>query len=414
MIYHRRALADIFSYLFTGESKYRDRRQSQVAVQGAYPPPTAANFFWIPVELVELIIDHCDRSTLRSSSLVCKYWRASTVHRLYSTVGLSPATSPAFADFLQSYSGEPIRRFVQSLSFTAESGCSHKSSIRAVKRLSALLQPSSLRLTIFDKTEPERTSGFWSLPPSRKDLRVFQKSFKTVTNLELTLFSNTFIEAARIISSFPVLETLKVSGGAGTRQIEWEFPGDHTSLPRTVHTIQLPTGDNSSAFLHWLHSHKQPVVQTLSLGGISLFHLTNAYLRKLGGSLQCLTISGLVYHQHHDPLFTVDLSCNANLRILAVLNGRRSSADVFRVLSRVTSQFVEEVEFDVYNPADNPIGHTGRYWSRLDALLASPQFSKLRRVIVNVNLKKCYKIEVQLPLAKSRKILRFRNLRNRV
>lgn len=113
------------------------------------------------------------------------------------------------------------------------------------------------------------------------------------------------------------------------------------------------------------------------------------------------------------PEFLPDLSYNTSLHTLAIHSGSRSSEAVFRVLSRVASLSVEEVEFDVWDPADNPIGRDrNRYWPRLDSLLAGSQFPKLQWVIINVKRNILYEVEARLPILKSRNLLHFRSQLN--
>lgn len=47
---------------------------------------------------------------------------------------------------------------------------------------------------------------------ARKPLGVFPRSFKIVTKLDLSIYSNTFVEVAEIISLFPILEILALEG----------------------------------------------------------------------------------------------------------------------------------------------------------------------------------------------------------
>lgn len=303
-----RKLSAPLSFLFRPRtSKRQDSSHLQVVLGEDNLSRTPVNFLgnWMPAELVGLIFDHCDSNTLRTSSLVCKYWRASTIHHLFSWAAVSPATTPAFFDFLETKSEEHVGWFVRSLSLTTGSDCGDEISTAAVRRLSSHLQLSSLKLSIYENDMD---------PAQRKDLCVFHSTFETITTLELALYSNMFIEAAEVISSFPVLETLIISGtlllqdkeeksvtkqfsegGTGMYRVEQELPINHT-VPSTVHTVHFPTLYNSSIFLHWLQSHKhKPLISTLVLGGgafpPSVASMTSNYLRELGDTLQCLTMT---------------------------------------------------------------------------------------------------------------------------
>lgn len=77
-------------------------------------------------------------------------------------------------------------------------------------------------------------------------------------------------------------------------QFEEELPQPHISLSRTVHTVHLLALCPTSTFLRWLCSHKDtPLISTLTLSRRSTFQAsTNAFLRKLGGILQSLKITG--------------------------------------------------------------------------------------------------------------------------
>lgn len=153
-----------------------------------------------------MILDYCDSKALHTSSLVCKGWRTIIIPRLFSAVELSATYMVReFAEFLRSPSGVPFRGLVQSLSIATGNDSVRKPSTVAVQTLSALLQPPTLKLSIYGK------GGTRFFAP-RMDLGIFQKSFKAVTNLELVIYFDTFIEVAELISSFPVLETLTLNG----------------------------------------------------------------------------------------------------------------------------------------------------------------------------------------------------------
>ncbi|KAF9462565.1 hypothetical protein BDZ94DRAFT_723977 [Collybia nuda] len=386
--------------------------------------PSPANFFLIPPELVNLIIGHCDLDELRTSSLVCRGWRVLTIHTLFSKVSLSPTTALAFVEFLRSKYGALVRGSVQLLSLTSGSDFAHSSiSDTTLEALSALLQPSHLKLTIHNNAGSKRVDGLFWWGRQSKDLSGFQRSFKTVTNLELNMFSDTFIEVAKMVSSFPILENLTISGVwlpadyeeekddeiPVSDQIDQELPEKHISLPCTLHTIRLPSLFPSSIFLHWLHSHENPPqISTLILRGIftSSLDLTSTCLRTLGETLKNLTITGLMAQNvRHGEL---DLSRNTDLRTLALHNPWTQSSEIaFRVLSQVTSSSLEEFELSAWDPRGDPKDMT--YWPQLDSLLAEPQFSCLRRITINVNMATRHAVEGRLPIMTSRGLVQFRN-----
>lgn len=309
-------LSSSFSSFFGGDF---DSSEPQV-LQGGNPSrsPSSANFFLIPTELIELIFDNCDSNALRASRLVCRYWRTSTTHIFFSRIALYPTTSSAFVEFLHSKAGEPVRGSVRVLSLTTGSDFV-RSSINdtTVESLSVLLQPSSLKLTIYNNAGSKRVDGLLWWARQRKDLRAFQRSFMTVKNLELTIYSDNFIEVAEIISSFPILETLTLSGAwfpvdqedendgeeASMEKIKRELSEKRIFLPHTVHTIRPPSVLHSSfTFLHWLRSHEHPpCISTLALSGISALHwqLASAYLQERGDMLQCLAMSGLMSNRKY-------------------------------------------------------------------------------------------------------------------
>lgn len=194
------APSDFILSLFQRETKRRTSLlHSRVVPHRENPRRTPANFFLIPPELVDAILNHCDSKALHASSLVCKSWRTLTMHRLFSKVELLPARSHEFVEFLKSESGVPIRGSVQCLAIDTGSASVHKSLIADVKSLSTLLRLISLKLSIYGST------GYI-------DLSIFPRNFKTIIILELTLYFDTFIEVAELISSFPSLETLTLNG----------------------------------------------------------------------------------------------------------------------------------------------------------------------------------------------------------
>lgn len=197
MHWQLQAPADFISSLFQRESKRRTSLfHSPVVLQRENPRRTPANFFLIPPELVDTILNYCDSKALRASSLVCKGWRTLSMHCLFSKIELLPARSHEFVEFLKSESGVPIRGLVQSLAIDTSV---HKSLATDVKSLSTLLQPTSLKLSIYGST-------------SYIDLNIFPRSFKTIITLELAIYFDTFIAVAELISSFPNLETVTLNG----------------------------------------------------------------------------------------------------------------------------------------------------------------------------------------------------------
>ncbi|KAF9462564.1 hypothetical protein BDZ94DRAFT_724066 [Collybia nuda] len=361
----------------------------------------------LPAELVESIFSHCDANTLRASGLVCKYWRAITLRHLFTRVVISAAMTFIFVDFLRSDLGRPFREVVRSLSLTENDSSCTPIPESTVKSLSTLLQLSTLKLYIPASTLSRQTRSPYSRVHSPRDLSGFQRNFKAVTNLTLNIYSDTFIEVAELLNSFPTLETLTLSCIVRTdaEKGDSELPVKHVSLPRTLHSVHLPDVGSSAVFLRWLHSHKRkPLISTLTLGGIMTSRFIGPYIQELGKTLECLTMSGLISYQLSRG--QLDLSYNTNLRKLTIRSQKSSGEMNFLALSKVGSYVLEEFAFDACDPTRDPGDE--KFWPRLDFLLATPQFSKLRQIILTIARDEHHAVEARLPLTASRGILRFR------
>jgi hypothetical protein len=283
------------------------------ALQTDKLPRIPVDFHSLPPEFLYLLFCHCDRKTLGAGSLVCKDWLAPARHHLFSTVRVSAGASTAFVTFLESESGTSIRPSIQSLSLATGECYLDPAWLIAVPKLSVYLQPSTLTLSIHNNTitayyDDER--GGYRQARSNQNLEVFQQSFKTVTCLELSIYCDTFVEAAEVICSFPLLETLILEGQwflaesddeDEDAQMKQDFPGNDIFLPITVHTIHLPHLYSYIIFLRWLCAHEHlPLTSTLVLDSIydapTSLATIGAYLRKLGRTLQALTMKGLSFY----------------------------------------------------------------------------------------------------------------------
>lgn len=232
--------------------------------------------YTIPPEIVDLIIDYChdDRATLITCSVICKAWLSSSRYHLFSTVTLNCRNFLAFLTLLLSQSGPSIGPFVQNLILCSMGDPTWF--IKSVPQLSQHLCPTSLKLIVSTTTS---TSGEFGIKT------VLDNTFQTIVSLDIWLTCGTFLEAAELVSSFPLLETLTFNG-RWRDESEVKFPPRNISLPTSVRSITLHYP--GIHFIRWLLQHQPtPSISNISLGDNELnkTETTGRCLQQIGGAL---------------------------------------------------------------------------------------------------------------------------------
>ncbi|RDB29950.1 hypothetical protein Hypma_013913 [Hypsizygus marmoreus] len=371
----------------------------------------ASNNVTIPPENIDVIIDHlhADPATLRACSLVSRGWVSSSRYHLFSSVTLDNWNGPSFLALLQSPSGPDIGALVQHLSLHTEKALDWF--IKSIPVLSSHLQPTALTFDISNYTDPddfedddEYEYGYReNRRRVRKDASVFLNCFPTVTTLHLSIYCDTFLEAAELISSFRSLKKLSL-GLLWTQESDTAISPRHLVLPGSIEALSIPS-DGESHFIRWLLCHTNPPHPSkLTLD----FHVAQAEpvaacLRELGGSLETLSLKSSYGFTEH-----VTLVHQSNLRSLSIHVWKNAPHIVWRLLSQLSSVSLEEVDFWAWYPTEEPDARDS--WSKLDALLSDPQFAGLRRIIIHVNAEHRATIEAELlPQAHTRNVLCFKN-----
>ncbi|KAF8066960.1 hypothetical protein FPV67DRAFT_1582634 [Lyophyllum atratum] len=327
------------------------------------------SFHAIPLELVDLIIDHghADYSLLTACSLVCKAWFPAARHHLFSNAKLNATNASSFVDLVNSASSTIIP-FVRRID--ARDNCEDGRWVEDLfGSLTSLPSVKSISLvSSCDTTLSRRTLS---------NLR----SFGRLVELRLSECAfGDFTEVQELICSFPVLESL---------YLEADWPEPRTITPTKTspspHLRELYLRCEMSHVLEWfLMQCDLAPVSKLTLHGLDSFELpvVGRYMETLGPELTHLTIfpSGSVYNTLSNH---VNLSLNACLRYLKLVIDCDSPdlAMARTFLSQVESPLFDEVELSFYSVRQGP--KVAREWTDLDALLAQPKFSSMRRTTIS-------------------------------
>jgi hypothetical protein len=358
----------------------------------------------LPVELIGEIIHHLRHhdTTLRSCSLVCRTWVPLSRYYLFYRIHLNHSNVSAFLALLKSESGSSTGAFVQQVAIYREQ--SHPPWMKEILPvLSSYLHPTSLYLNIQNSFQGDAFFESQEFQLYREDLSVFPDVFQETVRLSLSLDCNSFEEGGLLICAFPLLETLELHGDWFLARKPY-VPSNPPQLPSHVRSISCSQG-GSPFFLWLLRQPHPPSVSSLSLRDTYLTETVTSYLQTLGGTLRHLSFE-LNFHQSTSNL--IDVSRNVGLRSIALYSQIYVITIAFQLLSQVCSTDIEKVEIGLSEHAFTlnlmDLGPP-ELWSRLDTLLSTPRFSKLREVMIVIPSISFHKIRNLLPLSNTRGIL---------
>ena len=362
----------------------------------------------LPPELMSEVFRHLHdhEMTLRSCSLVCKSWVLLSRYHLFYRIHLNRANVPAFVALLKSQSGSAIGAFVRQVTIHRE--LSHPPWMKeTLPVLSSYLHPTSLYLNIHNALHHNyvmfESEGF---PTFKEDLSVFRDVFQDTTWLSLSLDCDTFAEGIHVVCAFPLLQTLELRGDWFHGRQSY-VPSDMPCLPAGVRSIACFQG-GSSFFLWLLRQPHPPFLSSLSLRDTYVTETIRSYLQTLGGTLQHLSFEPMPNQSIGSS--DIDILHNAGLRSIAI----HSQVDVislaFQLLSQARSSDIEEVVIELNehgSSLDLPDLGPTQLWSRLDMLLSTSRFNKLRKLTVTIPWCPIHEIGKNLlPISNARGVLR--------
>ncbi|KAG6853828.1 hypothetical protein C0991_000942 [Blastosporella zonata] len=277
----------------------------------------------------------------------------------------------------------------------------------AIPKLAFHLAPRSLEMYILNLPENEEPFD-WELerdPRIQEAQRAFLGCFPTIVSLNLSMTCGTFAEVIEMITSFPLLQNLKLSSSWDDEsEIMLADCNNRLLLPKEIRSLSLCPVE--PFFLRWLLQHgplQRPSSLDLRLYESEFVH--GQLIRQAGSSLAHLKINST-----SDALLSehINLEESPNLRSLHVIVWENAVKIVLRLLSGLpgSSTTVEDVEFQAWEAgSDSVVG----LWAELDLLLAGPRFAKLRKVTVGVLKTHSSIVKERLVRVDSLKILRLKD-----
>jgi len=360
----------------------------------------------LPPELMSEVFRHLHdhEMTLRSCSLVCKTWVLLSRYHLFYRIHLNHANAPAFVALLKSQSGSTLSTFVRQVTIHRE--LSHPPWMKeTLPVLSSYLHPTSLYLNIHNTLRNFVTFESEGFPTFKEDLSVFSDVFQDTAWLSLSLDCDTFSEGVHVVCAFPLLETLELRGDWFHGRQSY-VPSDTPCLPAGVRSIACFQG-GSPFFLWLLRQPHPPSISSLSLRDTYVTETIRSYLQTLGGTLQHLSFEPMSNQSTGSS--DIDISHNVGLRSIAIHSQMDIISPAFQLLSQVRSSDIEEVVIEVTEHGSSSdlldLGPT-QLWSRLDMLLSTPRFSKLRNLTVTMPWSSIHEIGKNLlPVSNARGVL---------
>ncbi|KAG6855688.1 hypothetical protein H0H87_012077 [Tephrocybe sp. NHM501043] len=276
----------------------------------------------------------------------------------------------------------------------------------AVLKLASYLAPRSLDLYIYNEAEDAETFD-WDLgrlPRAREDQSVFFGCFPTVVSLDLSITCQSFLEVIELVTSFPLLEDLKVS--ASWDENSEVMPSSDADgpllLPTRIRSLTLVPSRPS--FLQWFLRHRP--LQTPSKLDLRLhgdLHSHGQLIRQAGPCLTHLKINSVSSVLLSESLTIQE---NPSLRSLHITVWDSAVRIMLRLLSQLPGDptALEEVEFQAWEAGNDDVD-VDSLWEQLDHLLTRARFTALRKVTVSVLRPHCSVVKQRLARVNSSKIL---------
>ena len=228
--------------------------------------------FYVPIEIVEVIIDHLhnDKEALKACSLVSRRWVFSARYHLVYPIKLHHKNISDFLDLLQSPCLK-IAPSIRDLSFLSvvEERNWIPSALSTVEKHLTHVKSLTLHGVRWSRLDTTTTTSFF-------------RGFQSVTHLTIKAGAfSSFSQCVEFICSFPALTTLTAN------KCQWDSntaapPSPRFKLSRSLTTLAIDTPPNT--LTQWLTN--QPCARTLrkvSIEFIDTDHATSVrnFLRKI-------------------------------------------------------------------------------------------------------------------------------------
>ncbi|KAG6848900.1 hypothetical protein H0H93_012971 [Arthromyces matolae] len=303
----------------------------------------------LPPELVDLVIDQVidDRITLHTCSLLCRSWSSRSRYHLFSDLLL---TRKNCDDILAipppSVFSTAARRLMISEKNHYPSGVEHFRSI------------NSLYLTMC--TAGPDINNTFLLFPKIKSLELNQVTFQN------------FEDIVRLVCSLPSLETFTLFMSPWIQEQLTISP--NLELPQSLHTLNV-VSSRLRVFLEWFNKLETvPSITTARFYSVAEPEIPSIgdAIKRLGGSLQHLTLD-LLDSSHADILTDIiDLSHCPNLLSFTLLNGWPNLLQEL-LLTHTKHSSLQRAALTIYEGKNDIPNLDLLNWTGLDQLVTSPE-----------------------------------------
>lgn len=351
----------------------------------------ASTVSYLPPEMVEIIIDHCydDFSSLLTFGLVARNWlgpsRYHAFHLDSPRIRIShEAKAEAFIVLLDSpYSTFP--KFLHVLWLAGEIPYSLKNPVAFIDAIVARLQVRSLII-------------LGSISSAMSIFPLLRGHFSTVVYLKLKLngYSMSLNDALAFICSFPMLETLILTGSYTAPTATVGESLQPISLPPKLQSLCISMSYGTDEILHRLFDRPDPESSKYTCA--TLRHLTCTVNSATCGMWSVLQENMQLIHFSA----TLDLTGLEEIRSISLSAPYTHPIRwICDVLATSTSTHLEEINIvlHTYTPTElDP-------WKAFDQFLVSPKFAHLKRVTIRTASHHAVDVEKGFSGCKSRGIL---------
>ncbi|KAG6889205.1 hypothetical protein C0995_002665 [Termitomyces sp. Mi166 len=304
----------------------------------------------LPSELIDLIIDQVadDRVVLNTCSLISRSWLARSRYHLFSDVLI---TTKNCKDILSmpppsAFSTAAHRLMLAELN-KFPPGVEHFSSVESLYLTQCNAGPDVISRT--------------------------PVLFSKITSFELNqVIFETFENIVQLVCSLPHLETFTLFMSPWTQ--ESNLPPAHFRLPERLHTLNF-VSLRLHVFLEWFNKLESlPPISTVRFYGVDEadIHSIGTSIKRLGGTLQHLTLD-LLDHSYADLLTdTIDLSHCAKLLSFTLLNGWPKLLQEL-LLTHTKHSSLQRASLTIYEGKDDIPNLDLLNWFELDRLVTSPE-----------------------------------------
>ncbi|KAF7362825.1 hypothetical protein MVEN_00632300 [Mycena venus] len=337
-------------------------------------------------ELIDDILDHtahmllntmgmgefwpspCSKSLRKIGALglVCKAWWPRSRFHLFSHLILRPETVESFFVLVDT-SASPILTYVEALDLRFDRSPRFMDQAQ-ILRFSKSYKLSQMWIRIPEFGPDDSDGELCGALQSHASL--FGATVASISSLYLQFKKIRFTSAIQVVTSFPGLETLELSGEAMEAAVLTTPP----PLSVCIHTLKFGVqrgGDSFFTYLLSLPNPPAPETVELDIGHADASGGIVGYLRSYGREIRHLVLNGA---RQRSPAALVALACAQNLQTLYIMGAATPIVDY---ISAVSSEQLIQLRiyqtiavWETDDVESNP-------WSEVDVILAEPQFRKL-------------------------------------